>query len=138
MNLQPTAPYSETHAPPTQSPTQSPTQPPGDSLTQSPTQSPTQTPRQPSTQPPTQSPDQETTIPYQHATDSSISDDYSITDYPSVSIRFTEPTPEPKSGVLCPANWVGIGDDCYFYNQNVETFEDARAICQSLGGDVGK
>ena len=58
MNLQPTAPYSETHAPPTQSPTQSPTQPPGDSSTQSPTQSPTQTPTQPS-----QSPDQETTVP---------------------------------------------------------------------------
>ena len=129
MNLQPTAPYSETHAPPTQSPTQ----PPGDSSTQSPTQSPTQTPTQPS-----QSPDHETTVPYQHATDSSISDDYSITDYPSVSIRFTEPTPEPKSGVLCPVNWVGIGDDCYFYNRNEETFEDARAICQSLGGDVGK
>ena len=129
MNLQPTAPYSETHAPPTQSPTQ----PPGDSSTQSPTQSPTQTPTQPS-----QSPDHETTVPYQHATDSSISDDYSITDYPSVSIRFTEPTPEPKSGVLCPVNWVGIGDDCYFYNRNEETFEDARAICQSLGGDVSK
>ena len=133
MNLQPTAPYSETHSPPTQSPTQSPTQPPGDSSTQSPTQSPTQTPTQPS-----QSPDQETTVPYQHATDSSISDDYSITDYPSVSIRLTEPTPDPKSGALCPVNWVGIGDNCYIYSRNLETFEDARAICQSLGGDVGK
>ena len=126
MKLRPTAPYSETHFAPTQSPTQSP----ADSQTRSQTQ--------PSTQPPTQSQDQATTVPNQHATDSSISDDYSITDYPSVSIRLTEPTPDPKSGALCPVNWVGIGDNCYFYSRNDETFEDARAICQSLGGDVSK